>query len=477
MDFGKSPETIENVSKRLGKSKLHFLTDEDCYNLVLNAAKDIFMKRERILKKNNDVRKLSLKLHRLLNHQKRFEVGERIGSKGFDVRIKNEKTNELVIRAFAGCTQIISEIFLKNNTTTQVSTEKKESSNKNNSDNPNNVEKEEKRNLFENNLRSIRYIEKQGVNKDGFEMRGREEKQEYNENENEFTGKSFPSKVFDCPLKAGVYHGSVVHKQVEEFVKTCVQGVLCEGDLSSKVKKFIFDIHGSSFFDFCTLRIMERLCEMNFVPIETEYTIYDPTLCIASSIDLICIDESGGIVVVEMKTGYESANYLGLPATSLPAISNKIQSGNQDEVGNVVQARSDYMNEPLEFLPNCPYYLHMLQLLTYIIILNTHYFESKDNDCILRGFIFRARPRLNRCDTYEIPKEMVEKSFIQSFYRAMYEHQKKRDKIIESPVYQNKFKKVAQKILSQKRATVQFYQDRKKTCKSEKKNLGFGHLS
>lgn len=96
--------------------------------------------------------------------------------------------------------------------------------------------------------------------------------------------------------KGGHFYGSIkgtkVHEQIEDFVLL---------DKKNFLKKHI-GLHPWS------KRILNHIVDkMKWIPLKSEYNIYDESLMIGTSIDMICVDLSNGkLILLEFKTGYKT---------------------------------------------------------------------------------------------------------------------------------------------------------------------------
>ena len=89
----------------------------------------------------------------------------------------------------------------------------------------------------------------------------------------------------------GLYRGDIVHKQLELYVN--------KGGIKS-IHLLFNSIHPF------TKKAIIALNLWKWVPIVSEFTIYDENLNLATRVDLLCLDESKDIVLVEWKCGMDN---------------------------------------------------------------------------------------------------------------------------------------------------------------------------
>lgn len=85
---------------------------------------------------------------------------------------------------------------------------------------------------------------------------------------------------------SGIKHGSLVHSQIEQYVKLGAAGV------------------DANAFDACAINAINWMNQNNLRPISSEYIVYSDVLEIATSIDLLVVNPESQILAVELKTGY-----------------------------------------------------------------------------------------------------------------------------------------------------------------------------
>jgi hypothetical protein len=108
--------------------------------------------------------------------------------------------------------------------------------------------------------------------------------------------KKTKAKTKPKPKKRGYFYGTIkgtkVHEQLEDFVLL---------DKKNFLKKHN-GLHPWS------KRILSHITEvMKWIPLKSEYNIYNETLMIGTSIDMICVDpKNGKLILLEFKTGYRN---------------------------------------------------------------------------------------------------------------------------------------------------------------------------
>jgi hypothetical protein len=132
-------------------------------------------------------------------------------------------------------------------------------------------------------------------------------------------------------------HGKRVHAEVCRYINQFVSG-----------KR----MNASVRWDPCTIRILTVILNKEWLPVAGEFAIYDKSHKIATACDGLFVSlKTGGLILLEFKTGYEGEEYGPHPS---------------DEA----------MRYPLERLPNCPKNRHILQLFAMVIIMRDVYKTS-----------------------------------------------------------------------------------------------------
>lgn len=147
----------------------------------------------------------------------------------------------------------------------------------------------------------------------------------------------------------GKEHGSVVHKQIEEFTDTLI------GKLSLEH----FEIRNPN-PDRCFKKFI-RLCSIKgWVPVASELAIYDEDLGVATSVDVLVLDSNTAeMIVIELKTSYESTCYQSHPSDAA-------------------------MTGPLSFLKDCPLNRALLQVFVSGVIIEKNYRVVPDKLAVVR---------------------------------------------------------------------------------------------
>ncbi len=156
----------------------------------------------------------------------------------------------------------------------------------------------------------------------------------------------------------GVVHGECVHRQVHLFVRYILLG-------ASKLDAYLEAIGGDDALDPCTLRMLQLCVRNQWLPVASETALWDQQSRIATALDLLVVDVcEDKILLIEMKTGYESEEYTAHP-TDPP------------------------MRAPMHQLPDCPFWRHQLQLWATQLILARSY-----HLCVDQAWIVLILPRM-----------------------------------------------------------------------------------
>lgn len=151
----------------------------------------------------------------------------------------------------------------------------------------------------------------------------------------------------------GHKHGSTVHAEMETYGEFCRTGKSIDW-----LEKNIPDP------DPCTTRFITLINSEGWIPVASEFMIYDEDWRIATSIDMIVYDTiKMDLIILEFKTGYENEEYGPHP-------------------------NDDNLPVPFDRLSNCPLIRHQFQLLGMVRILERKY-DVKG----LRSYIIRACPK------------------------------------------------------------------------------------
>lgn len=156
----------------------------------------------------------------------------------------------------------------------------------------------------------------------------------------------------------GSKHGSTVHQEME------IYGEFCRNDkgiewLTTNLKDP----------DPCTARLIATINSEGWIPIASEFMIFDEDWRIATSIDMVVYDPvEMDVIILEFKNGFENEEYGPHPNDpKLPV--------------------------PFDRLTNCPLMRHQFQLLGMIRIL-----ERKYGMHGIRSYILRACPKSNHTE-------------------------------------------------------------------------------
>lgn len=136
----------------------------------------------------------------------------------------------------------------------------------------------------------------------------------------------------------GIYgkdRGKMIHKEIEDFITLDKKNFL----------KFHPTVHAF------TKKIFKQLELMKWQPVKSEFDVFDENLGIGTSIDMICVNHEGKIVLIELKFGYRD---------------------NYDDYDNL-------MLHSLKNLTNSPHNQANLQLITSaIFIIKNHHISLND---------------------------------------------------------------------------------------------------
>lgn len=160
-------------------------------------------------------------------------------------------------------------------------------------------------------------------------------------------------KAKDCKLY-GAKHGSLVHKQMEQYFSCFVSGNQ-EDALKDP--------------DPCTVRLISSIADNGWIPVASELEIWDKEWRVATSIDMVVYDpKEFELVLLEFKTGKENQEYGPHPSDKkLPY--------------------------PFQEITNCPLVRDEFQLFSMNRILARCYGVTVDE-----SFILRARPKAGGTD-------------------------------------------------------------------------------
>lgn len=162
----------------------------------------------------------------------------------------------------------------------------------------------------------------------------------------------------DCK-QFGHKHGSTVHREMEIY-----------GDFCRFNKGMNWLNTNMPDPDPCTTRFISTINSKGWIPIASEFMIYDEEWRVATSIDMIVYDPvEKDIIILEFKTGFENEEYGPHPSDpKLPV--------------------------PFDGISNCPLMRHQFQLLGMIRILQRNYGMHG-----VRSYILRACPKSKQTET------------------------------------------------------------------------------
>lgn len=156
---------------------------------------------------------------------------------------------------------------------------------------------------------------------------------------------------------AGKEHGTKVHEQLEYYINAYINDhTLCVTDIK----------YPNGHLDPCVISIIKTLITKNWSPLRAEMKIFDEKLRIATSIDLLVRDlTENKLLLIELKTGYESEQYSSL-------------------------INDPFFPTPFNTISNCPQTRHMLQLMGMHEILHRSYGIKVDG-----AYVLRVLPKMN----------------------------------------------------------------------------------
>jgi hypothetical protein len=173
----------------------------------------------------------------------------------------------------------------------------------------------------------------------------------------------------------GKEHGDRVHSEIEIFIKR-PKDVPFESVLPDP--------------DPCTLRLIKYLVDKKWVPILSEFPIWNEDMKVATKVDLIVYEATTGrLILLELKTGYEWEEY------------GPKKSDNK-------------FFPPLTEVTNCPMNMHLLQAAVMDIMLRKKYGFIADEVRVLR-----AMPKAKCARSYKLPLWCTKKDYRDVIYDAM----------------------------------------------------------
>lgn len=189
------------------------------------------------------------------------------------------------------------------------------------------------------------------------------------------------SKRIDTCKGYGHVHGSQVHLELQSFTNHAIR--------SNNMMHCLEQIHNP---DPCTLKFIYFFMEKKWIPIASEFNVFDETLHMATAIDLLLVDTiNWELVLVELKTGFDGESYEAHPT-------------------------DEFFGYPFQELENCPMNRHQLQLLFQKLLLKKRY----DYD-VKQCYVLRASARENKLLSYP----MIGWSKKNKNQKAFYDHLKR----------------------------------------------------
>jgi hypothetical protein len=149
--------------------------------------------------------------------------------------------------------------------------------------------------------------------------------------------------------KSGAQHGTLVHNQFERMTK-----------IINGTANFNYYYNKKEILDQCTINLVNYFIKKSWLPIRSEFVIYDEDIEMCTAIDLILVSiKDWTLIAVELKTGYESEEYGIHP--------NDVK-----------------FPPPLEKITNCPLNRHWLKHLIEDIVLDKKYRIRADAQLLVR---------------------------------------------------------------------------------------------
>lgn len=165
-----------------------------------------------------------------------------------------------------------------------------------------------------------------------------------------------------CPVRGGQRHGALVHAGIEVFVQL----------LRTSPRTAAADMARRGWFDPCVQRFVRAFLYAGLLPVGSEVPVWDEHLGIASRIDVLAVDTlRDQVVTVELKTGYEHAEYNG----------KAVVLHDSDAPRNP----EHWLAAPLGHVPSTPAQRHMLQALLYDLMLCARYGATPTQLVIMRA--------------------------------------------------------------------------------------------
>lgn len=191
----------------------------------------------------------------------------------------------------------------------------------------------------------------------------------------------------ECPWY-GKEHGTHVHAQLKKLIDLFIS-TFNPDDISPDVLRGILPKP-----DPCVTRLLKCFCVKDWIPVYSEFFIWDSSIRIATSIDLLLVSmDSMMPVLVELKTGYENEKYSD--PLLFPAFENPL----------------------LRSLPNSPMNRHMLQLSVMQIILEKKY-KIKIKNC----YILRVLPKQKTYELHPLDSFFCTEEYKQNIYNFLSSH-------------------------------------------------------
>jgi hypothetical protein len=203
-----------------------------------------------------------------------------------------------------------------------------------------------------------------------------------------------------CPVRGGQRHGSLVHAGVEHFV----------AELRARPHTVVAEMERRQWFDPCVRRFVRAFLRFGLLPVGAEVPVWDERLGVASQIDVVAVDVARGDVVVfiELKTGYEHAEYNAAALDSAAGAAARRGS-------NAPYNPEHWLAPPLHTVPSTPAHRHTLQLLLYDLMARAQY-DARGADRLL---IMQACSREGTVHTFLQPEWTRDRRVCDAVYQRL----------------------------------------------------------
>ncbi len=179
----------------------------------------------------------------------------------------------------------------------------------------------------------------------------------------------------------GAPHGARVHYEMQVYTEE-----RCRARQSEQILRRLKEV------DPCTLRMLNVFAQKQWLPVRSEWAIFDETMKMATSIDLIVLDPvRHHLIALELKTGYEGAYYGPLDSDRR-------------------------LDEPYEQHADCPYHRSALQLATAMVVCRRKYQITFD-----AGYIVQTCSKSRMTNVHPLPRWLDSTEKRDSLYQTLIE--------------------------------------------------------